>query len=63
MAVQIVDERKDAEKWIKRCLESIEDYQCLMSNPQWMTEDRVTETSKIMSRLQARLTQLARLNK
>jgi hypothetical protein len=63
MAVTIVDERKKLETWLDRCIESIEDYQALMANPQWMIEDREKQTAKIMSTLQSRLTNLKRLNK
>ena len=63
MAVKIVEERKKLETWLDRCVESIEDYQALMSNPQWMTEDREKQVDKIMSTLQNRLANLKRLNK
>jgi hypothetical protein len=63
MAVTIVDERKKLETWLDRCVESIEDYQALMSNPQWMIEDREKQVEKIMSTLQNRLANLKRLNK
>jgi hypothetical protein len=63
MAVKIVEERKKLEVWIDRCVNSIEDYQALMSNPQWMTEDREKQIERIMSTLQNRLTNLKRLNK
>lgn len=63
MAAAIVEERKKLETWLDRCVESIEDYQALMSNPQWMIEDREKQIEKIMSLLQSRLTNLKRLNK
>ena len=63
MAAKIVDERKKLKVWIDRCVESIEDYQALMSNPQWMTEDREKQVARIMSTLQNRLSNLSRLNK
>ena len=63
MAVKIVEERKKLETWLDRCVNSIEDYQALMSNPQWMTEDREKQVDKIMSTLQNRLANLKRLNK
>jgi len=63
MAAKIVEERKKLEVWIDRCVNSIEDYQALMSNPQWMTEDREKQIERIMSTLQNRLTNLKRLNK
>ena len=63
MAAKIVDERKKLELWLDRCVESIEDYQALMANPQWMIEDREKQVEKIMSLLQNRLTNLKRLNK
>jgi len=63
MAAKIVDERKKLEVWIDRCVDSIEDYQSLMSNPQWMTEDREKQITRIMSTLQNRLANLKRLNK
>ena len=63
MAAKIVDERKKLETWLDRCVNSIEDYQALMSNPQWMTEDREKQVDKIMSTLQNRLANLKRLNK
>jgi len=63
MAAKIVEERKKLEVWIDRCVNSIEDYQALMSNPQWMTEDREKQIEIIMSTLQNRLTNLKRLNK
>ncbi len=63
MAVTIVEERKKLETWLDRCVESIEDYQSLMANPQWMIEDREKQVEKIMSTLQNRLANLKRLNK
>ena len=63
MAAKIVEERKKLELWLDRCVESIEDYQALMANPQWMIEDREKQVEKIMSLLQNRLTNLKRLNK
>ena len=63
MAAKIVEERKKLELWLDRCVESIEDYQALMANPQWMIEDREKQVDKIMSLLQNRLTNLKRLNK
>lgn len=63
MAAKIVEERKKLETWLDRCVESIEDYQALMSNPQWMIDDREKQIEKIMSLLQSRLTNLKRLNK
>lgn len=63
MAAKIVEERKKLELWLDRCVESIEDYQALMSNPQWMIDDREKQIEKIMSLLQSRLTNLKRLNK
>ena len=63
MAAKIVEERKKLELWLDRCVESIEDYQALMANPQWMIDDREKQVDKIMSLLQNRLTNLKRLNK
>jgi hypothetical protein len=63
MAAKIVEERKKLETWLDRCVESIEDYQALMANPQWMIEGREKQVEKIMSLLQSRLNNLKRLNK
>jgi hypothetical protein len=59
-ARELLDAREQMVKWTKLVLESTEDFNALMANPEWLVEERAKNIQKIISTLQSRLTNLKR---
>lgn len=47
-------------KWSKMALESIEDFEALMANPDWLIEERAKRIEQIVGTMHARLTNFKR---
>jgi hypothetical protein len=59
-ARELLDAREQMVKWTKLVLESTEDFNALMANPEWLVEERAKNIEKIIGTLHARLTNLKR---
>lgn len=59
-ARELLTAREEMVKWTKLSLESIEDYNALMANPDWLVTDKDKQLEKLMTNLQSRLTSLKR---
>ena len=49
---------KGQKKWSKMVLESIEDFEAIMGNPDWLIRDKADKVEMLLGTLQSRLTNL-----
>lgn len=59
-AREMVEKSDLQRKWSKMALESIEDFEALMANPDWLIEERAKRIEQIVGTMHARLTNFKR---
>jgi hypothetical protein len=59
-AREMLTQADEMKKWVKLCLESVEDFDAIMANPDWLVTDRAARIQKITTSMHARLTYLKR---
>jgi hypothetical protein len=59
-AREMIEQADTQKKWAKLILESIEDYDAMMANPEWMLPDRAKKVEMLLGTLHARITNLKR---
>jgi hypothetical protein len=59
-AREMLTQTDEMKKWTKRCLESIEDFDAIMANPDWLVTDKAAQLEKIIGNMHARLTNFKR---
>jgi len=59
-ARELLKSKEEAIKWTKLCIYSIEDFEAILSNPEWLVEDRTKRIEQIISTMHSRLTNFKR---
>jgi hypothetical protein len=57
---EIIEKMDTHRKWTKLVLESIEDFEALMQNPDWLIKDKAEKIEMLVATMHARITTLKR---
>ena len=59
-ARELLTAKEESVKWTKLCLQSVEDFEAILSNPDWLVEDRIKRIEQIVGTMHSRLTNFKR---
>ena len=57
-AREMIDQADHQRKWAKLVLESIEDFEAVMANPEWLVKDKAARIEMIVGTMHSRITNL-----
>jgi hypothetical protein len=59
-ARELLEAREQMSKWTKLVLQSTEDFEAIMANPEWLVDERAKRIEQMLGTLHSRLTNLKR---